>query len=492
MRKATSVKGVFSLCLLSACYALSSLTILSFPGAIFWDDWTLFGTPKSEILHHFSQMGFPHYGYINVLITNLGPGTARVIVFGLGIIGVVLWFRVLELTPGINRNSLLFSTGAVASFPFFLARVAAMNAGTLIAMAIFLLGWLLFLHGEESAKRRVATSGLGLIFFAGALHNAYIPLLVVAFLHAALISSMQRRPVLWKTHFLRIVILLSLHVMVLVLQRQFFPPSGSYTGYRSIVLGPGQFLLLLVGLSAISVFIFRITRSASFTRQEKHNRTIDFLLLGFLGYLLAISPYVLIGSFPPYGEWKTRYELNYFIPATIFLMVGFDYLEALVGTRFKKIVGIILVLSSVVYSNFMLSRFFVDWQKHSLIAEELAQNPQIRGKFVVFIDETENLNAMKRTLRPYEWSGILSDALGSRDTFGIGAQDFNSGFARYIDGELTADLNSTFNYRWRNHSYPSDGVLVSIRTIDQESCGLLQFSVQNCLAVEVNSDLLVD
>lgn len=474
--------------ILIAIFSAANLAIFSFPEAIFWDDWTIFGSPKEELLHHFTQAGFPQSGYMFWFLSFLGPGGVRVLVFGLSVLSMILWFRVLLLTPFVRVEAAVLGVGIACSAPFFLARVAAINVGSVIAMFVFLLGWFVLLKSETSGKPRVAVSGLVLIFSAGAIYSAYIPMQILVFLHGALIFSRRKVPIPWKEYSRRVSGLLLLHALLLFLQRQAYPPTGSYESYLSIVIGPGQVLLAMVGIAVIFVFVFTLSRSALNIGQKSQQWRIDFLLFGVIAYLLAISPYVLIGEFPPYLEWKTRYEVNYFIPATIFLLIVLDFLHAFATKKARIVVAMLLVSSAVVYSNFLLSRFFVDWQKHDFVAEILTQNKEVRGKFVMFVDETEQFNAMNRTLRPYEWSGILSEATNSRDTFGVRATDYESEYAKYLEGRLGADLNSDYNYKWRNHLYPSEGVLVIIRRNDRESCGFSGLTIRNCLSVEVNAE----
>ena len=476
--------------LIGAFFVLANLAIFSFPGAIFWDDWTLFGTPREDIVRHFTEAGLPHAGYINWALTLLGPGGVRVFVFVAGLVSVLLWFKILRITPNISLSSLAVSVALATTFPFFLARVAAINAISVMALVIFLVGWLKFLQGTVSQDRKNSALGLVLVWFSGVLYSAYIPMLLLVALHVALVLSWSLKKVPWKKLIYVTTVLFFAHGVVLLLQRQLYPPHGQYAGYRTILFGENQFILFVAGVGALLAFIFLLFRRINVRSTSAWRRSVEVAMLGLIGFLLAISPYILKGSsFPPYSEWRSRYELNYFIPATLILLAIFVLLETKVSRKVLGALGASVILASIVYSNYLLSRFYVDWQKHSYVTEVLSANRDvIAGKFVVFLDETWGLNAMGRGLRFYEWSGILSDATGAQNTFGLSARDFDSAFSSYLDGEQDRRLNLVYNYRWENHKFPSDGVVVTIRTVGNSSCGLFNFSVRDCLSVDVKSE----
>lgn len=475
--------------LIGAIFVLSNLAIFTFPGAIFWDDWTLYGVSRENIVSNWTASGLPHGGYITGVLTFFGPGGVRALVIAVGLANMFLLFRILKITPNIRPNSLVLSVALATSFPFFLARVATINAVSVISSLVFLFGWLKLLEGAVSGNRKVSVLGLFFIFFAGVLYAAYVPMLLLVFLHVALVFSRSRREVPWKKMVFVATALFLMHGMVLFFQSQVFPPHGDYEGYRTIVFGSYQFIFFFLGVGFGIAFISLLFRRGHAHLQNGRWRSLELAVLAIIGFLLAVSSYVLIGSFPPYTEWSTRYELNFFIPASLLLLAFFGLFETSISKVSLIVVGALLVMTNIVYSNYLLSRFYVDWEKHNFVTEVLASNEdKITGKFVVVVDETGHMNAMSRSLRFYEWSGIFSEATGTRDTVGVSARDFDTGFASYLDGDLESSLNAVYNYRWENHTFPSDGVLVTISTIDDALCGLLGLSVRNCLSVEIRPD----
>lgn len=474
---------------ISLIVVLANLAMFSFPDAIFWDDWTLFGTPQEDLVRYFTEAGSPQAGYINWALTLLGPGGVRALVFGMGLLSVLLWFQILRITPNISLSSLALSVALATSFPFFLARVATINTISVMALVIFLFGWLKSLEGAVSQDRKISVLGFFSVFFSGVLYSAYIPMLSLVILHVALVFSRSQKEVPWRKLVSVTTVLFFVHGIALYAQRQIFPPHGTYDGYRTILFGEDQFTLLIAGLGALLMFIVPLFRRRNARSTGTRWASFEMALLGVIALLLAISPYALIGSFPPYQEWQTRYELNYFIPATLFLVAIFGWLEATISGKALNLTGALLVLTTIMYSNFLLSRFHVDWQKHDVVIEVLGANKdKVAGKFVVFIDETGALNAMGRSVRTYEWSGILSEATGTRDTFGVSAQDYHATFSSYLNGDLDSDLNRVYNYKWEDHTFPNIGVLVRITAVDYASCGPLEFSVSECLSVEIFPD----
>lgn len=467
-------------------YSLSNFMMLTFPGAIFWDDWTLFGNPKPAILNHFFQVGLPHAGYLNWLLTLLGPGGVRALVFSLEFVAVWTWFNIVRITPGVSKASAILSVGIAVAFPFFLARVAAINAISVLALAFFLVGWWLFVTGWSSGGSKKSNFGAFLLFTAGFLYAAFIPLALLTFLHLGLVAARNEMQIPWKKLGWIATTLFASHALILLLQRLLFPPEGSYEGYRAISIGLAQVVPAVIGFLALVSFLYllrwRNRRGSPFW----HQGLLEMALLAIIGFLLAISPYILIGSFPPYLEWKTRYELNYFIPASFAALSVFGLFDGKRDSIPLRLLGVLILVVSIAYSNYQLLRFYVDGEKYKHVAEVLSENSmEINGKFVVFVDETEQLNAMNRSLRSYEWSGLLSDVTGDRQTFGIGASSFEPGLALYREGLLDSGLNVVYNYRWEKHVHPAETALVRIWLVQEKSCGWLNLSVPSCINVEL-------
>lgn len=473
---------------ISCIFVAANLAIFSFPEAVFWDDWTLYGTQRAYVIGSFTESGFPHVGYLTWTLTFLGPGGVRVLVFFVGLSNALLWFQILRVTPNIGLDSLVLSVALATSFPFFLARVATINTLSVIALFVFLFGWLAFLRGTINRNRKGAILGLWFVFFSGILYSAFVPMVLLVFLHVALVLYRSEREVPWKKIVTGMAVLLFMHGLVLSLQRIVFRPYGMYEGYRTILFGGGQIALFLIGVAALLFFITLLTRrEATSVRHYRYARA-ELAVFAIISFLLAVASYTLMGSLPPYSEWQTRYELNYFIPTTLLLIVIFESFDLKTSKKVFHSIAAILLVVTILHSNYLLSRFYVDWEKHSHVTEVLSSHSeQLVGTFVVVVDETAHLNAMGRQLRPYEWSGVLSDAIGTRNTFAVGASDFDGAVSSYLNGDFDRNLKAVYNYRWEDHAFPSDSVLVTISAQRGASCGTLGFSIRNCIAVDINA-----
>lgn len=124
---------------------------------------------------------------------------------------------------------------------------------------------------------------------------------------------------------------------------------------------------------------------------------------------------------------------------------------------------------------------------HEDIQALLSQQKQlVTGKYLVLIDRSENLNAMNRGLRFYEWSAILSGATGTRSTFGDRGEDLFLSHADYLNGRQDPYLNADYNYRWRDHDFPAELAWVRIQEEPGNKCELFESEFSNCLWVDIS------
>lgn len=484
-------KHGFPIALISAVYTLAWWGLLSFPDAVFWDDWTLFGQDAVSILSHFEAAGAPWAGFINLFFVSIGPGATRGIVFASSLVALILWYFIMDSVPSISRKQAMLGSAIAGALPLFLAKVAAINTISTIAQAIFLAGWLFFIHAGRGKPLLKVSLAFIFMLMAGFLYNAFFFLAPAPLIH----SLWLERGRLDLTLRFRVLSfgfgIFGTAVIVYLAGPILFPLSGIYSTYRALEFGVEQFAFAVLGVLLVGIFFHQLRGGLGLETHVGRSETFQVTLFALLVGWLAVLPYALLGFFPPFQEWQTRYEVNLFMPIGLLGALFFGKIRRVFPLRLATAVSAISLSVALVVSNLSLADFRRDVRKHEYIKSLLIEGSQaLEGSYVVFIDQSESLNAMNRNLRFYEWSGLLSEVTGSQTTFGIRGEDPHLSYAAYLSGYQEPYLNAVYNYYWRNHAFPAGLSWVIIEESPISRCSLFESDFSGCLEVEIAVDSL--
>ena len=459
--------------------------LLWFPSAVFWDDWALYGVTPEEILGHFRQVGSPHIGYFHLFFVQFQPGAARVVAGVLGLVIAVLVSRILLRLPGARRDAALWATALTAAFPLFASRVALINLPSLVGLSLFLLGWLLVTTTKDGHRVIRLMSASAFFVAATLLYPTFAVMVIAPVLHLAWLAAASGLELARSTMLAWGIAIAFVTSLAFLAARLSWRPSGTYAGYQSLVFSVWTASFAIAFLILVSLWFLSVLRQKESSISILATPSAATFLFGLVLCALAYGPYIAMGAYPPYVEWQSRYNVNLGIGAAALLM---PLMQTLLRTerrrRFQLLLKAVSIATAILATNFSLLGFLVDARKHEALSHHFSQlEVQLDGKFVLVRDTSRSLNAWHRDLRFYEWSGILSASLGTTSVFATATGlDTEPTLKAYNSGELSSQIDSVYNHYWKNHSFPSNPVLVVISQTSP-SCGLFGQDMPRCLTV---------
>lgn len=444
--------------LFGAVYTLVYGYMLLIPGAVFWDDWVLFGASHETIARMFEQASASRaITYLHFLLLGLGMWSYKALTFG-------LWFAMgLLLSRILARNSLFTDGARVAIVLLFLvlplnaARVAAINFPYTLCMFLFVLAW----HQMER-RRILALASFALSFLTASLLVFYaLPILDAAYRGGHLASLRAA----WRFALRRLDFLL-LPFAYYAYHLATFAPKEPYSGYNSNYslanllpamkaqsLDMPEFLRLLDPLALLVLLPlvwWLLARGAAAVRtdvKQPLRRMAAWLTLGLLAFVLGAFPYWIIGKPPTFMEWSSRHQL--LLPLGV-AMVLVSFAWVLPGRARIEALAL-AVAASLSFGVTNAYAFLVDAHKQRALMDLIARDPAIRGaSVVVFVDKAADLNAIRRSYRFYEWNGMMAQALGDETRFGGNPADVRSYFAGRFDQLLPLHIRASQHKRSAN------------------------------------------
>jgi hypothetical protein len=403
----------------------------------YWDDWTLVGLSPAALVDGFRELGLPWAGYFFVALFALPlPGlVAHVLVFFAYLLSALILHAVLRRSPGLSRMDALVAALVFAVLPVNYARIAVIDLTYGFSLLAFLAAtWLLIRYLEDGGRaRRLAALGLFLASFSTA---SLLVLYVVPVALAALIVWRSRRMPPW-TFALRYADFVALPIAYWLVKAAFFKPSGVYEGYNALTVRgltgvpgsllsiPNQVLVepltravsvagLLGVLVGVGIGIWLLRRSREVERGSFVSAPA-LALIGIVVLALGVIPYLAVGRIPTIWDWSSRHQL--LVP------LGAGLLAAAVmrgasgtgraGPVFGIAVGLLLGISLVADARTLVT-YQVDWFKQTALMEAARTIPAMQtARHIRITDDATALNALRRTVRFYEYNALFSQALGN-------------------------------------------------------------------------------
>jgi hypothetical protein len=407
-------------------YCLGHAWLMLLASAVYWDDWVLYKVPAATILQTFQEAGamFNWAGYLHLLMQKAGPWTYRITVFFLMFGAGICLDRILvrhHQVPDAVRFVivLLFLT-----LPFNMARASMITMPYSLCYFAFFLAWLLM------TKHKVASCALFFISFN-------IPSLIVFYILPILDSALQNRALqshrsIWKFT-TKYAVFLSLPFIFWSVKQTWFKPSGLYADYNqhfdfrniddaiksqlhdmtSVGIDPGLFLAGLV----IASILLRDLKLPN----ANVGLSCKLIVAGVIAIVAACFPYWILGLVPSFSDWQSRHQLLMPLGAAMLLTGTLTALP----NQIARWMALALVAASTSISVESYLALYHDWGKQKHIITLLRQSSKIKAAdIVIFQDNTEDINALGRKYRFYEWNGLMSEAFGDEKRLGLSASEF--------------------------------------------------------------------
>lgn len=438
--------------------------ILLIPNAIFWDDWVLYRMPSDVIFDTFRQAGamFSWAGYLHVSMLSIGPWSYKILTFLLMFASGILLNLILERNAILTKESRFFVVLLFLVLPFNMARVALIDFPYTLCYFLFFFAWFLM------DRHRIAAL---LLFFLSFNTNSLLVFYALPILDMMYRGGHLASPRSFLSFASRRPDFLLIPILFFCIKIYFFSPSGVYAGYNQgyslknllpsiyaqcqdlagIKINRYIFLLMLP-------FVFltiRVKKTNAPPTTDSWENILKVLAIGVLTIITGAFPYWILGYVPTFNEWTSRHQL--LLPLGTALVI-----VALLPTLKKPLnimVILIVVAASLSYGLTTYYKFYVDWKKQTALINFLSKNYSTQNSNLVsFKDETKHLNALNRNYRSYEWNGLMEQAYGNQNHFGIEPEDLS----KYRNG----DFDKYFSYHYKANLHKRDdsapAVLVQI------------------------------
>ncbi|MFO0389454.1 MAG: hypothetical protein ACK502_07025 [Alphaproteobacteria bacterium] len=474
-------------------YCLVHALLFILGDAKYWDDWTIFTPPASDILATFTKAGHPWAGHLHLFLRQFGGLGYHLVTFISFMIPPVVMPLILE-RHGVDRKQAFWVGILMAVLPFTVARVAAINVIYGLCYGLFFMGWFLLMRFAGTHKWHLKFLAL-IVFFVSFVTQSLLVFYAVPFVSAILL---ERKYFPWRKCFLRNVDLLILPFIFFALKSLYFSPLGTYSEYYEIHLHTMPFWhsLFLMGTDMLDwptpaaglTNIFLICSGLTMVAYGKQSikETFAFLsgrqsflpldVLGLAVFLVALLPYFAIQRFPSFIDWESRYQL--LLPlGTALLMVG---AAARLQSAHKTALWVLVsVVCFTVWSKAYLD-YYVDWVKQQAIVRTLQKNDQLRASYsLLWVDQMLDMNAMQREYRYYDFAGLFNSAYGTQKHFVLPYSNYmrDGGDWKVITNQHSAAMTSAYILKDAKN-LPAPALVFVTRQYNTDSENKLRYAVK--------------
>jgi hypothetical protein len=421
-------------------YGLSLLSL----DAIYWDDWTLVSVPPSAVLEQFRQAGalLNFTGYLHYALLQAGPWAYHILDFVLVLLtGVLLW-AILGTIPVIRPVNRSLIVALFVLLPLNAARIAIINFPVTVFVFMFFLAWYLLVARRGWPARMCALALFFMSFGLSSLLLFYLLPLAHALYLGAWRGDNRASTVLVFGPFA------ALPLVEWAIKLRFFRPYGGYANYNTIDLtylrGDLPWLLAGFAYSAVVVAVLNRVRSGRL-------KALVLIPAGLWVLWLGIVPYRAVGysRFPTWNphdwydlsffNWDARHQVLMPLGAAIAIVA----LDRMLRIKNAPWVAALIIAVSVAYNVHVGLEYRLDWIKQQEMIRLFAASDEVRrAKTIIMYDPTYyRFNARRRTMRYYEYNGMLKRAFGDETRF---AMDL-AAWARPLTDRMPASYAPQFN-----------------------------------------------
>lgn len=455
--------------LLLVFYLIAQGGLLSISNSIYWDDWVLYRSANEVIISRFTdQAGTLFYleGPIHIGLLSLGPWAYKILTLIFYFVAGIALDLVLKRLLLFSENTRFIIVLFFLILPLNSARVALVDLRYAACYSIFFVAWALMYRYRKTSL---------FLFFLSFNTNSLLVFYALPFLELFISDYRFKR----NFNFLKFVnnniYYIILPFLYFIIKITLFKPRGLYEGYNenfklSNLLYLPVFQMYDFIQTNISLGLILILTSISFyLLKDRLNMEIDagkdkfnpkiLFLVGIGVFILGAFPYWIIGLLPSFADWGSRHQL--LLPlglSIVFTSCLFIDKNKLSKLSLSIIVGISLSLNIDNYVG-----FFRDWQKQTQIIDFLSRNQTItESQLIAIRDQSEEINAVGRQYRFYEWNGLMEFAQNNQKHFVIRPDDLDE----YRNGKFEKYMSKMYKAGEFNNSIPNTLPLLTISIVE--------------------------
>ena len=394
-------------------YSLSYLPMMLFSKAYFWDDW--FWYKLDEVALKAGSKGhgnWPLVGFIQWDLLGIRPQLFRVLTLVSYFAAGWLLFHILRTLRFLDIKQIKTITILFLILPINSARVSMTILHYSLSLLFFYLAWYL-LVAKKSLTWRLLSIPLFLVSFDTV---ALIVFFVVPCCHFGYLMYLDQKV---KKQYAALITttLLLLAPLYYILDGRFNPTlDENAVYYTPKMVGVAFAFLLLITCAIITSLHFyrhRIDLAGVMP--------ISLLLIGVNVVAIGATPYLVGGHFQTISEWMLD-----FVPASsdwnsrhqLLLGLGFAImitgLLACTHDKFRRYLLFIAISICVLLNMNFMNIYYLDSLKQNEIIAQLRSSDLLANSKVVMINDQAGLfNARGRSIRGWEWNGMLDEAFGS-------------------------------------------------------------------------------
>tara|TARA_B100000212_G_scaffold91239_1_gene66972 strand:- start:2970 stop:4520 length:1551 start_codon:yes stop_codon:yes gene_type:complete len=428
-------------------YCINHGWIFLISGALFWDDWTLFGSSTNLINEIYDDQGsvFNINGIIHNSLLLIGPWSYRLLTFVLLFCTGLALNEVLKKHAIFNLEARFIILILYLTLPFYMARVALIVMPYTVSIFLFFLAWSIIERNKVLAM---------FLFFLSFNTNSLLVFYALPFFDLFYRTEQNISFISFIKFSLKKIYLTALPFVYFAIEVFMYPPSGIFQGYNdqfsfiSLLFSPISMFWNLMNLEInIFLFLFVVLILSFSTAFKKVSNNLEIsvdgmylFLIGLLIFILGGFAYWILGHTPAFNSWNSRHQLllSFGTSIMIFSLITFSRNSA------REMI-LLTFLSIFLISNFLTYKeFYVDWKKQKNLIEIFSQNDVLKDSdLIIFHDKTQGFNAFNRDYDVYEWNGLLVQAFNDEKRFGLD----NERYQKLIDGTLF------FGYVVQPHKY---------------------------------------
>ena len=464
---------------------------------IFWDDWVLYKQNPNSILEMFKETGFflhwPAYLYNFLLSINQGIFLIRLLIFVTYLFSAFFLNYVLSKIRIIDPLSRLFIVLIFALFNINSARILIDTLHYTICNFLFFFGFYLIV--KFFFRKKILYRILSLFcFFISFSTNSFLFFYIIPFIYIFYIKKDQivSNKISFKNFLFSLkkaykyLDFILLPFIFFIIKIRLFEPYGLYGGYYNNIslknLNPINFIKAFYGsflqvfktdyirlisypflFIIISVIIFLIIKKlyrSDIINFNKKNINHDLFLAGFglLAFFAGVFPYIAVGKIPNLLDWDSRHQLLIPLGASFILY----YILKIFFREIDLRANIKIFFYSFLIGLFLCSNMFIyldyqkDWFKQLSLIENFKTSSVIKNNNnFLFTDNNKDSNAMERSYRFYEWTGIMKQAFKDESRFGVNVSEKDN-----INGLLGLKNYPQYNFSTYNSGSKEVNVII--------------------------------
>lgn len=389
-------------------YLLAHFGLLLNYKGIWWDDWTLRGTPLSELVKEYSDLGSFPEGLANLhyLLNILGPASYRIITFVTYLVSALLLYRLIN--RDLPEKNLAFLCAIMFSIlPLNEARIAAIDVAYALSLCSFMMASYLI---------RTRTILSCCLLFVSYMTASLLPFTLMILTNE--IISLSKNGFKGRKLFLnsRIIFLTLTPLLYWTIKNLWYQPVGKYEAYNtnfSVSNSPYIIKETILGITTFQieplVLILCLPVVYVIAKDVKHSRIPSLILMmtGAAIFLIGCIPYWLVGLIPSHTDWNSRHQL--LMPFGLSLLL-IGIIEKVPRIRVFLITAIVSISISS-WTNLYLGFLNETTRNQEIISSLSANVNQIEGcEEFLFFDNRIQPKGLKLRKRFYEWNGMLIES----------------------------------------------------------------------------------